>query len=615
VRLGKRAHCEDPDVMHDGTNPECTCESCSNRPSSNKHNKIDTSLSNGSSLIPNGNNNSQQMHDEFTANGLSRVELVRLIEQALHEIGYSKAAEMLEKESGICALSPIVVQFRSAVLNADWNLADKLLPELNAFESDVQQQKARAVLCEQKYLELLESGDSESALNVLQNDLAPLHSTKVVQEACDGSRNRPELHRLTLLLMCRSAEELKERAVWRGSGIESRSEVIHKLQALMRSSVLLPDSRLESLLGNALDIQKQNAMFPYTLQTQPSLLENLSFSKHKLPCKEIAVLTKHSDEVWFVQFSHNGKYLASASKDRTVRIWDTRSVPFQNIAVFNGHTESLSYLSWSPDDSMLLSCGNDRAVCLWELSSSSRKHTLTKHAEGVTCCAWLPDSTQFVTGGTDRNIHLWNADSGSCTHTFVQGGRINDLAITPDGTKMVVLCSEKKITVYNLIERVKVYEIQETENSTSVSMSPDGSLILVNLSSATLPSEIHAWNIHTRKRVMRYCGLKQIRFVIRSCFGGVNSMFVVSGSEDNQIYLWNRQNGELLEVFSGHEATVNSVSWNPQHPALFASASDDRTIRIWGTEDPSLDPIPRMNPPKHESDVEPMTDSPAIASL
>ncbi|CAG8598641.1 10586_t:CDS:2 [Ambispora gerdemannii] len=100
-------------------------------------------------------------------------ELVRLMVQSLHNMGYSESAATLEKESGYPLESPTVAQFREGVLKGDWALVESLLPtlELDQTEDTV---VVKFLIREQKYLELLEAQQKMKALVVLQHELTPL---------------------------------------------------------------------------------------------------------------------------------------------------------------------------------------------------------------------------------------------------------------------------------------------------------------------------------------------------------------------------------------------------------------------------------------------------------
>lgn len=77
--------------------------------------------------------------------------------------------------------------------------------------------------------------------------------------------------------------------------------------------------------------------------------------------------------------------------------------------------------------------------------------------------------------------------------------------------------------------------------------------------------------------------------MLRCAFGGgPHEGFVLCGSEDGSISIWNREKGgDVVAKLNGHAQVVNSVAWSPTDPLLFASTSDDMTIRLWGIESAS----------------------------
>jgi len=122
-----------------------------------------------------------------------------------------------------------------------------------------------------------------------------------------------------------------------------------------------------------------------------------------------------------------------------------------------------------------------------------------------------------------------------------------------------------------------------------VKITADSRYALVNQA----PDEIYLWDLSTMQMSRKYVGQRQGRHIIRSCFGGAEENFIVSGSEDGKVYVWNRETTALLEVLSGHGAgSVNSVAWNPKDERMFASCSDDHQIRIWEPPPPELFDVP-----------------------
>jgi len=420
-----------------------------------------------------------------------------------------------------------------------------------------------------------------------------------------------------------------------------REQLFHKLQPYIRKEKTIEKWRLETLLRRALRENLQQACFPYTYQERPSLLEDLVFQPMAIPSETWRILKAHRDEVWLVQFSHSGRWLLSAGKDGLIVVWDVARLSQSNeqivehradlaaadvralsngvepatddassangsdafehagCLVLDGHSDAICAVSWSPDDEMILSAAGDHVLRLWETRTGRCRFASERQTQAITACAWLHDGERFVTSLTDSNLYVWRVDGLRERTTLGMDrvrahvvlafhGRIfNDIAVNYFYNEIVGICTARCICRYDADGATALGPcIEESENMTALCVSRLKSIpvVLVSTSGDGCPRpEIHEWDFEHNALVQRYIGHQQGRFVIRSCFGGFRECFVLSGSEDAHVYIWKRRSGQLCARLAGHTGTVNAVAWSPTDLALFASASDDGTVRLWST--------------------------------
>ncbi|KAI5838083.1 WD40-repeat-containing domain protein, partial [Morchella snyderi] len=493
--------------------------------------------------------------------GHDREEITRIAIQSLVDLGYHRAARVLEEESEYTLESQEVSDFRNAVLKGEWTKAEVLLFGLE-IDSNHDVNALLFYLREQKFLELLEAREVSKALQVLRTELTPLNQ-------CVN-----KLHSLSSLMMCIDAEDLKTQAGWDGAAGLSRQHLLSELSRSISPSVMIPEHRLASLLHQVKQTQISKCLYHNTANS-PSLYSDHICDRNQFPLSTIHILKDHDDEVWFVQFSNDGTKLATGSKDNTVIIWDLET--FECIYTLREHTNHVTCVQWSPDDTRLLSCSTDSKAKLWDTGTGECIWTSSGHSDWVSCCAWAPDGQTVVTGSVDREMIVWDLE-GKEVYRWT-GSRVYDLVITPNGRRLAAICTQKKLHVYNFVTREKEYEIQMVSELTCISVSKDSRYILMNMGTGL--QEVHLMDLATAEVVRKFTGQKQKEFMIRSCFGGADENFVVSGSEDSMVYIWHKENGTLVETLPGHSGIVNCVAWNPANPHMFASAGDDHKVRIW----------------------------------
>jgi WD40 repeat protein len=130
----------------------------------------------------------------------------------------------------------------------------------------------------------------------------------------------------------------------------------------------------------------------------------------------LQTLKGRSDYVNSVAFSHDSMRLASASHNRTVRIWDASSGAC--LQTLEGHSSYVSSVAFSHDSMRLASASHDRTIRIWEASSGACLQTLEGHSSQVNSVAFSHDSMRLASASHDRTVRIWDASSGACLQTL-----------------------------------------------------------------------------------------------------------------------------------------------------------------------------------------------------
>ncbi|NWT04232.1 WDR26 protein, partial [Mionectes macconnelli] len=518
-------------------------------------------------------------------------DVIRLIGQHLHGLGLNQTVDLLMQESGCRLEHPSATKFRNHVMEGEWDKAENDLNELKAlvhsphaivvrgtlelFQSCVVELIVRMkfLLLQQKYLEYLEDGKVLEALQVLRCELTPL------------KYNTERIHVLSGYLMCSHADDLRAKAEWEGKGTASRSKLLDKLQTYLPPSVMLPPRRLQNLLRQAVELQRDRCLYHNTkldsnLDSVSLLIDHVC-SRKQFPCYTQQILTEHCNEVWFCKFSNDGTKLATGSKDTTVIIWqvDPDTHQLKLLKTLEGHAYGVSYIAWSPDDNYLVACGPDDCseLWLWNVQTGELRTKMSQsHEDSLTSVAWNPDGKRFVTGGQRGQFYQCDLD-GNLLDSW-EGVRVQCLWCLSDGKTVLASDTHQRIRGYNFEDLTDRNIVQEDHPIMSFTISKNGRLALLNVAT----QGVHLWDLQDRVLVRKYQGVTQGFYTIHSCFGGHNEDFIASGSEDHKVYIWHKRSELPIAELTGHTRTVNCVSWNPQIPSMMASASDDGTVRIWG---------------------------------
>jgi ribosome assembly protein 4 len=116
-------------------------------------------------------------------------------------------------------------------------------------------------------------------------------------------------------------------------------------------------------------------------------------------------LTGHQQPINCVVFSPDGQYIASASFDKSIKLWNSVTGKFMHS--LRGHVEAVYMCNWSADSRLLVSASKDSTMKVWNVSTGKMSVELPGHSDAVFACDWSADGERVASGGRDRVVKIW----------------------------------------------------------------------------------------------------------------------------------------------------------------------------------------------------------------
>ncbi|WP_077920334.1 cytochrome D1 domain-containing protein [Spirosoma sp. 209] len=288
---------------------------------------------------------------------------------------------------------------------------------------------------------------------------------------------------------------------------------------------------------------------------------------------QLVVPIGHTNHVFSVALSSDGRYALSGSYDKTVKLWEVETG--REVRTFTGHADQVVSVALSPDGRYALSGSWDNTIKLWDIASGQEIRTFRERSSIVRSVAFSPDGRYILSGSKDKTLKLWEVQSGRKVRTFKgHTDQVYSVAFSPDGNYVLSGSLDKTLKFWNLKTGRAVRTFTgHTDHVYSVAFSPDGRYALSGASDNTLK----LWDIQTGQEIRTFRGHSSI---VRSVTFSPDGHYALSGSWDNTLGLWDIESGQQLRALRGHIDHVESVAFSPDGRHAL-SGSSDNTLRLW----------------------------------
>jgi mitogen-activated protein kinase organizer 1 len=286
----------------------------------------------------------------------------------------------------------------------------------------------------------------------------------------------------------------------------------------------------------------------------------------QLDCKQGAVRN--------VRLSVDGQYAMTCGSDKSLKLWNPRKG--SQLKVYMGHGFEVLDAQGSCDNSQIVSCGSDKAIVLWDVSSGQWNRKWRGHLSSVTCCRFNEDSSVVITGSVDTTVKVWDCRSRAqepiqtleeCTDTVT--------SLDVSNHEILVGSGDGKARLYDLRAGSLLTDTLGGSVS-SVRFTRDGQCVLASC----VGQSIKLMDKMNGELLSEFTGHLNKEYKLDSCLDH-SDQFVMSGSEDASVVIWDLVHGEVVARLEHGEGTgtVHSLAAHPARSMLVTAQRG--AVTVW----------------------------------
>ncbi|MDJ0678276.1 MAG: AAA-like domain-containing protein [Xenococcaceae cyanobacterium MO_167.B52] len=395
-----------------------------------------------------------------------------------------------------------------------------------------------------------------------------------------------------------------------------RQAILNEIKALSNYSEALfaSDRRLEALM-TAIKVKQKWQQLNYPDQDTDKQIESV-LRQAVYGIDEYNRLSGHTEVIFGVDISPNGRLIASASSDRTVKLWQTDGTLLHTL---EGHQAAIWDVVFSPDSQLVASASRDYTVKLWNLDGQLL-NTLKGHQDEVLGVAFSPNGQLIATTSRDKTVKLWQRNGKLIDTLEGHNKSVWKAVFSPDGKTIASGSEDKTIKLWK-INNFGRFKLSKTLNSHTneirdLSFSPNGQMIasVSNDLTAVVSQVDNGKLLHTLKGhnspVVAVIFHPDNQKVITAGWDGTVKIWSIEGAllktinietkriwdldispDGNSIATASEQDivklakldNPLLKVLRSHSAPIIDVVFHPQGEMIF-TASDDRKVKLWSKD-------------------------------